>query len=233
MKSWTLRSFWSLSIGPASPAGLYYQPYRRDAFWEVHGSYRAKVLSFIRTLDASEWARTHEHLRWEASDLDRNTELYLLLRMATWEQRERLKGKLSGALWIRHIAEVIRRGFEEVHDQQWLEEDQDFRQWYPDGRRMLFGAVRPLDDVPASRPYVVFDFGLTTGSSVRWYVEGPTEFFAINQILSDCARLGIELFNLWGDIASGRGNAAFKLDQALKEDRALRRFSIISFDRRM
>jgi hypothetical protein len=66
---------------------------------------------------------------------------------------------------------------------------------------------------------------------VRWYVEGPTEFFAINQILSDCARLGIELFNLWGDIASGRGNAAFKLDQALKEDRALRRFSIISFDR--
>jgi hypothetical protein len=131
------------------------------------------------------------------------------LRASNWDRRERLKGDLSGALWIRHIAEVIRRGFEEAYKDswseadQWLEENRAFRSWRKVARRRLFGLERPLDDLLRCRPYLAQHFGLFTGSGLRWYVEGDTEHYAITEMLGDPAALGLELVNLHGVIKSG------------------------------
>jgi hypothetical protein len=71
---------------------------------------------------------------------------------------------------------------------------------------------------------VAREFGLFTDSSVRWYVEGDTEYFAVQEILGDPERYGIELLNLNGQIAN------FQLHALLREDCAMKRFSVITFD---
>jgi hypothetical protein len=163
--------------------------------------------------------------------MDDNSELYMLLRVAAWDARKRLTGQVSGALWIRHMAEVIRRAFEVTHQQLWPEEYEAFGLWHAGVRRRAFGSERALDDILAAKPYLAARFGLFTGSALRWYVEGDTEYFSVLEVLGDVSRFGVELVNLRGMIASGKGNTALKLEAFLKADRLLRRFSMISFDR--
>jgi len=87
-----------------------------------HAHWR-RIEALLKALDPATWCEIHEQLRRDAACLDDNTDLYVLMRVSKWQQRERLKGPLSGALWLRHLAEVIRRGFEDVHGVEWLEED--------------------------------------------------------------------------------------------------------------
>ena len=193
--------------------------------------YRLKALALVRSLNVTAWQKIHEQLRIGAGQMDDNPDLYVLLRLASWEERDRLKGVVSGALWIRHIAEVIRRGFEEAHTIQWPEEDIAFGMWYAGARERMYGAERPLDDPLRCKPYVAFNFGLFTGSAVRWYVEGPTEYHAIEALLGQPSKIGVELVDLKVNIAAERDNTALKLEEWLEEDRKFRRFSAISFDR--
>jgi hypothetical protein len=91
--------------------------------------YRRKVVRLVRGLDVNAWAKIHEALRIDAGWMDPNRELYILLRLSLWAQRKALRGRIAGALWVRHIAEVIRRAFEEVQGVQWREEDRAFGHW--------------------------------------------------------------------------------------------------------
>lgn len=193
-------------------------------------AYREKVLKYVRTLNRSFWRHQHTLLLTAAGRMDGNRELYILLRLSNWRERERLTGCISGAVWIRQIAEVIRLGFEAVDEERWMEEDQGVGEWPSGARRRTFGAERPLDDVLQAKPYIAYNFGLFTGSAVRWYVEGETEYYAIIEIVPEPAKVGIELVNLHGNIKSGKDNAALKLEEWLKEDKRQRRFSIISID---
>jgi hypothetical protein len=204
-------------------------PIRQDEKRRIN--YRREIIKLLRGLDPVAWRKVHEDLRIDAAWMDRNTELYVLLRVSSWKQREHLIGRIGGALWIRHMAEVLRRGFEEAFGGHWLEEDRAFGHWPAGAREHAFGAERPLDDIMRSKPYIAYRFELFTGSTIRWYVEGQTEYYAILYILPEPHRMGIELVNLHAEIASGRANAARKLEDALKEDLSLRRFSAISFDR--
>ncbi len=192
--------------------------------------YRQNALAFIKQLDCDKWRRIHESLRRDAAVVDDNAELYVLLRVSTWDARSKVRGRLSGALWLRHIAEVIWRAFEDAHGIQWLEEDQAFGRWVLGSRTRAFGSERPLDDELKSKPYVAYRFGLFTGSAVRWYVGGDTELGFVNEMMPEAAKVAIEVVNLKGSIVAGRGNAVINLSDMLRQDRALRRFSIIWFD---
>lgn len=203
---------------------------RDEAFDAAMDKYRLKVLQLVGTLDPAYWRGIHRALRVDAHRVDSNDRLYLLLRLSDWDRRDDLKGHIGCALWFRHIAEVIRRAFEEVHSEQWPEEDEAAGTWFQGARIMTYGSERPLDDVIKSQSYLAFEFGLFTGSVVRWYVEGETEYYAIRRIILDPAKSGIELVNLRGNIKSGKGNIALKLRDCLNEDLALRRFSMISID---
>jgi hypothetical protein len=128
------------------------------------------------------------------------------------------------------MAEVIRRGFEAAHQVEWPEEDRAFGIGYPGLRTRLFGSERPFDKPFLAKPFVAYHFGLFTGSAVSWYVEGDTEYYALLRLLGDPSTMAIELVNLRGEIGSEKKNAALKLEDALKNDLALRRFSVVSFD---
>ena len=71
---------------------------------------------------------------------------------------------------------------------------------------------------------------MLTGSVVRWYVEGETEYYAILQVIPDPSKSGIELVNLKGELAKNNSNLALTLQDSLMQDKKLRRFSLISFD---
>lgn len=202
-----------------------------EAFYKIKADYGAEVKKLVKSLDVFEWQEHHQELRVSAAKLDNNGELYLLLRLSIWRKRELLTGQLSGALWIRHIAEIIRRVFEDVHQCVWDEEDQAFGWWLEGGRKVAFGAARPLDSPGHSRNRLVTGFGLATGSCVRWYVEGETEFGAVKRIIPKPELQNIELINLKGNFTSGKSNIAMKLLDFLTEDINQRRLSIISFDK--
>jgi len=218
--------YWPVITGMTSFSGPFSQS-EIDVKREV---YKSAIGQLVAGLDPLFWKSVHEELRHWAARIDDNDGLYLLLRLSSWNRRERLTGAISGTLWIRHIAEAIRRAFEESNEQEWPEEDEANGWWHRGGRTNFYGSERPLDDVLQSRPYLAFHFGLFTGSSVRWYVEGDTEFYAILQVLPNPAKSGIELVNLRGNLGREKGGIAMKLSDGLAQDRELRRFSIISFD---
>jgi hypothetical protein len=198
----------------------------QDTYVNSRESHRAALLKVIKTLDLAAWRHHHEALCAIGHCIDPNRELYLLLRLSDWQRREQLEGKVAGALWIRHIAEVIRRGFEEAHGELWPEEDQSFR----NGRRRVFGSERLLDTPAESRRHIARRFGLFSGSAVRWYLKGPTEYFAVLEVLGEPGLYGVELLNLAGKIAADRDNIAVNLREWLTEDNKLKRFSIVTFD---
>lgn len=218
--------YWPTVTGQRSLSGFMHQ----DEYYAELEKYGRSISEHLAGLDAAEWAAVHERLRHEARFVDPNSNLYMLLRVSEWKRRERLKGTVSLGLWLRHMAEVIRLGFEEVHGITWPEEDQDSGLWRTGARTRTYGSERPLSDVTQARPYVALEFGLRTGSIVRWYVEGQTEYHAVHAVLTRPSRLGIELINLKGQIAAEQDNAVLKLQDGLEQDLKFRRFSMISFD---
>ena len=195
-----------------------------------NSNYIKTVKQYVKSLCPEQWYANHDTLRQRAANIDDNGSLYLLLRLSCWEQRQKLTGRISLALWIRHIAEMIRLAFEELHEVKWDEEDWAYGHWFENGRKFTYGYERPLDQPDEAQSRLAFLFRLATGSSVRWYVEGETEFYAISKLIPKPASEGIELINLKGNIATGKDSIAMKLADALDQDIAQRRFSMISFD---
>ncbi len=192
--------------------------------------YKERVLSLIQKLDTDVWYKHHENLRFKAAQLDDNDDIYILLRLSPWIKRERTKGQIAGALWLRHMAEILRRAFREVYDVNWPEEDQAFGQWFSGSRVSIYGTEHPTEEPVISKSHVAFEFGLHTGSTLRWYLEGETEYYAALYILPRAASGGLELINLKGAVGNERANAALRLADGLIQDKELRRFSFISFD---
>ncbi|MEZ9509551.1 hypothetical protein [Vibrio breoganii] len=201
-----------------------------DEYEDKLANYREQVLSLVRKLDPTEWCKHHENLRFQAAEMDDNSDLYILLRLSPWIKMERTTGQIGGALWIRLIAEVLRRAFRDVHNVDWPEEDQAFGQWYPGARERTFGTEFPTDNTVIAKPHLAFEFGLHTGSTIRWYLEGETEYYAALHSLPRAASGGVELINLKGAIGKEKASTPLRLADSLFKDKELRRFSFISFD---
>jgi len=218
--------YWPIITSRTSLSGFI----RFEEHKKLVDSYKQKALPLMKTFDSQEWQKKHEKIRFSAAQLDDNGDLYILLRLSPWIKRERAKGKIAGAMWLRHMAEVLRRGFRDYTDTTWQEEDQAFGQWAPGARARIYGSEQPTEETTKAKPHVAFEFGLHTGSTLRWYLEGETEYFAALYILPKAASGGLELVNLKGAVGNERANAALRLADGLVQDRELRRFSFISFD---
>gem|GEM_PF-860730 len=202
-----------------------------EQYREHRSAFESNILDYLRTLDVYQWRQVHEQLLYMSAELDQNPTLYVLLRLSKWRQREALKGSISGALWIRHIAEVIRLGFEAAHEEPWPSEEDECQGHFFDGvRKLIFGAERVFDNPLKTRPFLVQEFGLTKGSSLRWYVEGQTEYAAFRTLVEEPELYGIEIVNLKGQIKEGGGDVTMKLVGMLAEDCMQHRFSMLSLD---
>lgn len=199
-----------------------------DEFDEGLKSYKQKILTYVKFLSPEIWSNYYDSLRTDSAALDNNGELYILLRLSPWEKRTTVTGNIGGALWLRHIAEVVRLAFEEVHGVQWSEEHEvNLRREGLNTR--LYGSERPIENGLITRPHLAFEFGLHTGSTVRWYVEGETEYQAALYALPNASLGGIEIINLKGVFKEQQKNM-LRFEENLNQDKLLRRFVFISVD---
>lgn len=192
--------------------------------------YADAVKSYIQTLSPEQWESYHTRMCRTADQVDDNGSLYLMLRLSCWEQRRSLSGNISLGMWIRHMAEVIRLGFEEIHKVTWREEDSPYRIWINNGREMLYGSGRPLDTPSKTRAKLAFLFRVNTGSAARWYVEGETEYYALKELIPNLPEYGVELYNMKGGIRNGKNNLALKVSELLDHDLESQRFSVFTMD---
>jgi hypothetical protein len=186
--------------------------------------YRSSILAFVQRIPKAMLAGAHMDLRYQASLLDDNQELYLILRASSWSRRERLKGDIGAALWIRHLAEVIRLAYDELYDDRLVHEDEAGSQWVEGARAWVYGSEYPLENPREMIRRVLPRYGIDSSPRVRFYVEGDTEEGAMEEALQGYLGYGIEIVNL-----KSRGWDDWLLLQ-LQKDVEASRLSLIMLD---
>lgn len=194
----------------------------------LRDQHRKRMVEVLQKIGLEDLRVIHEELRFLSSAIDNNDSLYILLRASNWQSRSKIQGRIGLALWLRHIAEVIRRGAEEAFDCELLEEDQGFGMWSENGREALYGNRRPLDSPKDSRKHILQIFGLDPSIRARWYVEGDTEAGFIRNLLGNAGNSQVLVVNLEGQLG---GSRADKFSKEVQRDIESECFSFISLDK--
>lgn len=135
-----------------------------------------------------------------AEMLEPNDDVRLLVRLTKGRYRlEKVKGRLGGSTYLLTAAEMIRRSAEKVFDVQLAEENDLDSEGL---NEYLYGSDRLLDDYKA-RGEFVRDLRLDHGLRLRWYVEGDTEFGALDSEFA--GNEAVELINLRGNFVAKQG----------------------------
>lgn len=193
-------------------------------FGKMFSEYKTNALEVLRRIPKAVIATAHMELRIEAAKLDDNHELYLILRATNWQKRERIEGQLGCAMWLRHMAEVLRLGYDELYEDRLVHEDEAFGWWHEGARKWVYGSEYPLENIPEMVRRILPHWGITSSPRVRFYVEGETEEGALETGLEGFLGFGVEVVNLR---AQGWGTW---LKQELENDVAAKRLSLLMLD---
>lgn len=160
--------------------------------------------------------------------LDPNRDIQTMLRLARKKTLLTLEGRLGGALVLRTMAEMLRRFSERTWSVSLPEEDELGFGWFPpDLKQRLYGAKRLLDGSRNAVSEFMRRFQLDFGTRLRWYVEGQTEFGALNTIFGKFSRSEVEVINLRGKVVQ-KDHVAFR--DSLRSDVKSQIFSFVSVD---
>ncbi len=125
-----------------------------------------------------------------SEDIDSNKSLHVLLRLTSWHQRNKLKNAIGGSVLRLTMAEIIRRPLEAALKIELPEEDEmGYGQWFNGARKALYGTNRVLDAPKEEIKDFLVEAGLDFGVKVRCYLEGETEFGAINYALGSYCQI--------------------------------------------
>lgn len=195
---------------------------RTKSHWEdVKQSYKSLGLEQLEIM--------RRDLCIAAEMLDPNKNVHTLLRLTQGASRfENIKGRLGGSIILLSMAEIIRRGCEDTFNTQLKEEDELGFGVIPDGiKKELYGADRIIDSSKEVQNEFIRSLGLDYSVRLRWYIEGDTEYYAIDTALG---RYGaIELINLRGQVAQ-KGGKGLAFRDSLRNDLKSKTFSFISID---
>ncbi len=163
-----------------------------------------------------------------AKFLDPNKEVHMILRLMTGRYRENVKGELGGALQLLTMAETLRLASEDVFGKQLREEDElGFGHKSSWMKKELYGSSRIIDAGSRVANEYLRQFGLDYGVRLRWYVEGDTEYGALNSVIGQYS--AIELVNLKGSVIEKRRKGVSFRD-SLRNDLKAGIFSFVSID---
>jgi len=186
------------------------------------------VIRYYKAAGVEQLERVRQNLCMEAERLDPNKTVHTILRLTIGEQRiKRIEGSLGGSMLLLTMAEMLRRATEDVFGVQLPEEDEKgFGIPFPDTKEKLYGSRRILDDESAANAFLRFQ-GLDYGVRVRWYVEGDTEYYALQSVLTNFP--AIELINLRGRVVEGQ-DRGLSFRDSLRSDIRAARFSCVLLD---
>lgn len=189
----------------------------------------AQVQSIYETLDHKELIQLHQDISLHAEMLDENVKIHNIIRLSKDDDfRLKIKDRLGGAVHIRTMAEMLRRGIELACNIELLEED-DVR-YGPFSQQVKireYGGPRLFDAQSRAAQEYLRKKRLDYSVRLRWYVEGNTEFYALSRACDIYDIRDIELRNLDGRFIE-RKTLAFR--DSLAQDMTSNIFSFISLD---
>jgi hypothetical protein len=160
--------------------------------------------------------------------LDPNKRLHIVIRLMQAEERLKLKGRVGGCTLLLTMAEMLRVVAEEMFDMQLPEEDEKgFGMARSNAKKRIYGSDRILDGNRRTANEFMRQFGLDYNVRVRCYVEGDTEFGALESVLEGYS--GIDLVNLAGSVIQKRGKGV-SFRESLRSDLNNGIFSIVVID---
>ena len=200
-----------------------------ESFRVALGDYCKSLSELYKRLKKVQIHQFRQDLCIAAELLDHNPGVHTLLRLGSGEMRLKLRGKLGGALLIKAMAEMIRRAAEYYSDVELPEEDElGLGSWRKDAKQKVYGSPRIFDGDRSVSLEVVRQSLLDYGARLRWYVEGSTEYGAIQRIVQPYS-VGIEVINLRGQfVEKGAKGLAFR--ESLREDLKQSVFSFVTLD---
>ena len=188
--------------------------------------YKEKLNHLYQQLPKEEIISCLQDLCWNAEMIEPNKQIQTLLRFMNGRKRLEIKGKLGGARSLKTMAEMIRRMTEYSFGVTLPEEDDmGFAPYLPGIKKEFFGHDRIFDYNTARREFVR-EMDLDHSARLRWYVEGPTEYYALNPISS---LPEIEVINLAGVVYQKQGKGVAFRDNLIQNDRS-HVFSVILID---
>lgn len=166
---------------------------------EIERHWEERLVPILRSIGRDRLERIHSDLCVDADLLDRNGDVHTLLMLQPAPKRLETDGQLGGALYLKTMAEILRRGTEAALGVRLREEAECGVRLVPaDLKRQRYGADRILDNDLGVQGRYIREFGLNSGIYLRWYVEGTTEWGAVNSILG---HQGVDVVNLRGKVA--------------------------------
>ncbi len=161
--------------------------------------------------------------------LDPNKDVHMILRLMGSGFRSKIKGRLGGSLHLLTMAEMLRRAAEEEFGVELREEDELGFGITPEGlKKRLYDSDRILNGSRTEAGEFLRKFGLDYGTRLRWYVEGETEYGALDTVFGRYS--AIDLVNLRGNVFQ-KGGKGVSFRDSLRSDLNARIFSFILIDK--
>jgi hypothetical protein len=164
--------------------------------------------------------------------IDSNKDLHNLIRVGLPRMGLRLRADIGLAICFRIMAEAVRRAAEEAFGCDLPEEDEcglGSGDMVRNFKSTVYGGQRILDSDSVTKAFLRQQ-GLDRGLTVRWYVEGETEYGFLEHVLGIFGTSGIEIINLRGQVAQAKKNILTFRD-SLRSDMKLEIFSLVTVDR--
>lgn len=160
--------------------------------------------------------------------LDSNRWLHTLVCLGDSTLRVESKGRLGGALFLRTMAEMLRRATEEAFDTTLREEDELGFGWVPNKvKETIYGSNRLLDDHRAAGTFAR-RHGLNYKQRVHLYCEGNTEYGALTSFFTSTG-ISVPITNLHGLIKESNSMVTSFRD-LLRSDIREQRYSMVIID---
>ncbi len=195
-----------------------------DVYWKEH------VAGLYQRIGIKRLEEIRQELCIATQMLDSNRWMHTLVCLGRGNLRIELKDRLGGALILRTMAEMFRRAEEKAFNTELREEDELGLGWMPeDVKAKVYGSNRLLDgDENVAREFMR-QYELHYGLRLRFYVEGATEWAALQHHFQAVGATYIEVINLRGEVAQ-RGGKGVTFRENLRSDIAMHVFSIVLID---
>lgn len=209
-----------------------------EVIWDISDNYesilerlkkiREKAINLFKTIGEVHIECYRDKICTDAEVIDSNKYLHLIIRLMKSNERKNLKGHISLAILFLTMAECLRRNLELAFQKEYPEEDEyGFGEVFRDAKLLLQGSTRVLDGNRVVAKQFLRRFGLDYGIRIKVYVEGNTEFEALNSEFS--TNSSVSMINLRGQFKEKHGKGV-SFRESLRNDIKSKIFSIILFD---
>ena len=189
---------------------------------------REKVVKLFQTIGEVHIECYRDEICTDAEIIDSNKYLHLIIRLMKSDEREKLKGHISSVILFLTMAECLRRNLELAFQKEYPEEDEcGFGEVFRDAKLLLQGTTRVLDGNRVVANQFLRRFGLDYGIRINIYVEGTTEFEALNSEFS--TNSSVSIINLRGQFKEKQGKGV-SFRESLRNDIKFKIFSLILLD---